>query len=134
MTDEERQSTLSQVATMRPEDNGRGLAPAMVRPAGPNALRASIDAGEVNMADFEAAPRDTRASVPPGLEREYEQIRWRLRQDAMSARAIGFVSPGMLTPRSRGRTAPIRVTHRSIFAAGMAPPLPSPSRFANASS
>jgi transitional endoplasmic reticulum ATPase len=71
----------------------------LVRRAGLNALRASLAAKEVTMADFEAALAETRASVTEEVEREYEQIRSRLKQDAMSAGTIGFVSPGMLMPR-----------------------------------
>jgi transitional endoplasmic reticulum ATPase len=37
--------------------------------------------------------------VTEETEREYEQMQARLKQDAMSSGTIGFVSPGMLTPR-----------------------------------
>jgi transitional endoplasmic reticulum ATPase len=72
----------------------------LVRRAGLNALRGSIEAKEVNMAEFERALGDTRASVTPDMEREYEQIQESLKQDARGANAgIGFIAPGMLTPR-----------------------------------
>jgi transitional endoplasmic reticulum ATPase len=73
----------------------------LVRRAGLFALRGSIEATEVTMAEFERALVDTRASVTPEMEREYEQIQENLKQDAMSASAggIGFIAPGMLTPR-----------------------------------
>jgi transitional endoplasmic reticulum ATPase len=72
----------------------------LVRRAGLNALRGSIEAKEVNMAEFERALGDTRASVTPDMEREYEQIQESLKQDARGASAgIGFIAPGMLTPR-----------------------------------
>ena len=72
----------------------------LVRRAGLNALRGSIEAGTVTMAEFEAALADTRASVTEEMEREYEQIQGSLKQDARSATGgIGFIAPGMLTPR-----------------------------------
>src|SRR4051794_7942578 len=72
----------------------------LVRRAGLNALRGSIEAGEVTMAEFEKALGETRASVTEEMEREYEQIQASLKQDAHSATGgIGFIAPGMLTPR-----------------------------------
>jgi transitional endoplasmic reticulum ATPase len=72
----------------------------LVRRAGLNALRGSIEAGTVTMAEFEAALAETRASVTEEMEREYEQIQGSLKQDAHSATGgIGFIAPGMLTPR-----------------------------------
>ena len=71
----------------------------LVRRAGLFALRESMDAGQVSMAHFEKALKETRASVTPEMEKDYEQIASKLKQDAMSAGGIGFISPGMLTPR-----------------------------------
>ena len=73
----------------------------LVRRAGLSALRASIEAKQVTMAEFEQALGETRASVTPEMELEYEQIREKLKQDAMSASAggMGFIAPGMLTGR-----------------------------------
>jgi transitional endoplasmic reticulum ATPase len=71
----------------------------LVRRAGLFALRGSMEAKQVTMADFESGLEETRASVTEEMEREYEQMQSRLKQDAMSAGGIGFVSPGMLTPR-----------------------------------
>jgi len=71
----------------------------LVRRAGLVALRRSLSAGEVTAVDFEEALRETRASVTPEVEREYEQMQSRLKQDALSLEPIGFISPGMLTPR-----------------------------------
>ncbi|MEA3000661.1 MAG: transitional endoplasmic reticulum ATPase [Sphingomonadales bacterium] len=71
----------------------------LVRRAGLFALRGSMEAKEVTMADFERGLEETRASVTEEMEREYEQMRQHLKQDAMGAGGIGFVSPGMLTPR-----------------------------------
>ncbi|PZO88041.1 MAG: AAA family ATPase [Sphingomonas sanxanigenens] len=71
----------------------------LVRRAGLNALRSSLDVAQVRMADFEDALQDTRASVTPELEREYAQIAAKLKQEARGIETIGFISPGMLSPR-----------------------------------
>jgi len=42
---------------------------------------------------------DTRASVTEEMEREYEQMSARLKQDALAIDPIGFIAPGMLHPR-----------------------------------
>jgi transitional endoplasmic reticulum ATPase len=67
----------------------------LVRRAGLFALRGSIEAREVTMNEFEAALGETRASVTEEMEREYEQIQSKLKQDAMSAGGIGFHVPGV---------------------------------------
>ena len=73
----------------------------LVRRAGLFALRDKIDAEQVTMAEFERALKETRASVTPEMEREYEQIEAHLKQEARSAGTggIGFIQPGMLIPR-----------------------------------
>jgi len=72
----------------------------LVRRAGLFALRASMEATTVAMADFDRALEETRASVTPEMEKDYERIQASLKQDAMSSAAgIGFIAPGMLTPR-----------------------------------
>ena len=71
----------------------------VVRRAGLNALRRSLKAAEVWMVDFEEALKDSRASVTPELEREYEAMKARLKQDATSLQPLGFVSPGQLRAR-----------------------------------
>ncbi|HEY0131338.1 MAG TPA: AAA family ATPase, partial [Allosphingosinicella sp.] len=73
----------------------------LVRRAGLFALRRSIDAVQVTGSDFEMALDETRASVTPEMEKDYEKIQESLKRDAMSSGAggIGFISPGMLTPR-----------------------------------
>ncbi|WP_267435727.1 CDC48 family AAA ATPase [Sphingomonas sp. GM_Shp_1] len=71
----------------------------VVRRAGLIALRKSLGATEVDMAAFEEALTEARASVTPEMERDYEQIAAKLKQDAASIQPIGFISPGMLTPR-----------------------------------
>jgi transitional endoplasmic reticulum ATPase len=78
----------------------------LVRRAGLFALRQSIGATEVTASHFDDALRETRASVTPEMEREYEQMAARLKQDAMAIDPIGFVSPGMLTPRGAKRGEP----------------------------
>jgi transitional endoplasmic reticulum ATPase len=70
----------------------------VVRRAGLSALRRSLDTREVTMADFDAALADSRASVTPEMERDYEQMASRLKQDAASLQPIGFISPGQLQP------------------------------------
>jgi transitional endoplasmic reticulum ATPase len=72
----------------------------LVRRAGLFALRASMEAAKVTMADFDHALEETRASVTPEMEKDYERIQTSLKQDAMSSAAgMGFIAPGMLTPR-----------------------------------
>jgi len=68
----------------------------LVRRAGLMALRDSLDTSEVTMAHFERALTETRASVTPEMERDYEQIAARLKQDALALQPIGFVAPGMI--------------------------------------
>src|SRR3569623_1671881 len=70
----------------------------VVRRAGLSALRRSLDTREVTMADFDAALDDSRASVTPEMERDYEQMAARLKQDAAALQPIGFISPGQLRP------------------------------------
>ena len=71
----------------------------VVRRAGLIALRRAIDSDAVTMADFDAALADSRASVTPEMERDYELIAARLKQDAAAIQPIGFIAPGQLTPR-----------------------------------
>ena len=73
------------------------LTGAPLSPVEPAAARLSA----VEEDEFERALGETRASVTPEMEREYEQIQDKLKQDAMSATSggIGFIAPGMLTPR-----------------------------------
>ena len=71
----------------------------LVRRAGLTALRRALDAPAVTMADFEAGLLDSRASVTPEMERDYEQMAAHLKQDAMAIEPIGFVSAGMFKPR-----------------------------------
>ncbi|WP_296219925.1 AAA family ATPase, partial [uncultured Sphingomonas sp.] len=75
----------------------------VVRRAGLIALRRSLGAREVYMGDFEAALGESRASVTDEMERDYQQIASRLKQDAASIQPIGFISPGQLSPRGDRR-------------------------------
>jgi len=71
----------------------------VVRRAGLAALRESLGNKEVTMAHFEAALADSRATVTPEMEREYEQIVAKIKQDAVALNPIGFIAPGMLQGR-----------------------------------
>ena len=42
---------------------------------------------------------DSRASVTPEVEREYEQMAARLKQEVNAIQPLGFIAPGQLTPR-----------------------------------
>jgi transitional endoplasmic reticulum ATPase len=76
----------------------------LVRRAGLTALRRGLDSGNVTMADFEAALKETRASVTPEMLEEYDRIRETLKSDAVRPMGgIGFVLPGMLHPREGGK-------------------------------
>ncbi|WP_293881538.1 CDC48 family AAA ATPase [Sphingomonas sp.] len=71
----------------------------LTRRAGLAALRASLKAKNVTMANFETALADTRASVTPEMEADYARIAATLKANAMTPEGIGFITPGMLTPR-----------------------------------
>ncbi len=71
----------------------------LVRRAGLFALRESLSANVVTAAHFERALGETRASVTPEIEHDYERISAQLKQDSLSLSPIGFVAPGMLKPR-----------------------------------
>ncbi|RJF93989.1 CDC48 family AAA ATPase [Sphingomonas cavernae] len=71
----------------------------LVRRAGLFALRESLDVKRVTMGHFEKALTESRASVTPEMEREYEAMASKLKQDAMKIDPIGFIAPGMLHPR-----------------------------------
>jgi len=70
----------------------------LVRRAGLVALRQSLSVTEVTMAHFEEALSDSRASVTPEMEREYEQMAARLKQEASAIQPIGFITHGQLRP------------------------------------
>jgi transitional endoplasmic reticulum ATPase len=76
----------------------------LVRRAGLTALRRGLDASKVEMADFEVAIGETRASVTTEMLEEYERIQDTLKSEATRPLGgIGFVLPGMLHPRSGGK-------------------------------
>ncbi len=63
----------------------------LTRRAGLLALRTNIDVTEVRAEDFERAFHDTRPSVTPEVEREYEDMVKTLRQEAPTRQGIGFI-------------------------------------------
>jgi len=63
----------------------------LVRRAGLIALRESMSADTVTAAHFERALKETRASVTPEMEREYEQMLGTLKQERPRRQPIGFV-------------------------------------------
>jgi len=72
----------------------------LVRRAGLTALRRGLDEKTVTMADFEAALKETRASVTEEMIEDYAKIRDTLKSDAVRPLGgIGFVLPGMLHSR-----------------------------------
>ncbi|WP_253190380.1 CDC48 family AAA ATPase [Sphingomonas sp. LM7] len=72
----------------------------VVRRAGLVALRESLQTKHVTMAHFEAALADSRATVTPEMEDEYEAMQGRLKQQASAIQPLGFIAPGTL--RGRG--------------------------------
>ncbi|MDT0631369.1 CDC48 family AAA ATPase [Rubrivirga sp. S365] len=62
----------------------------LVRKAGLLALRQNLDSETVSAAHFESALADTRPSVTPEVEREYERMRKQLKQEDPRGRTIGF--------------------------------------------
>ncbi len=72
----------------------------LVRRAGLAALRESIKSKKVTMAHFESALAETRASVTVEMEKEYEKMHAQIKTEAFRPTpGIGFISPGMVTPR-----------------------------------
>ncbi len=66
----------------------------LTRRAGLLALRESIQAQSVTMAHFEQALRETRPSVTPEMEREYEELVGTLKQVGPQRQPIGFLPLG----------------------------------------
>jgi transitional endoplasmic reticulum ATPase len=75
----------------------------VVRRAGLVALRQSLETRAVTMAHFEEALADSRATVTPEMEQEYEAMSGRLKQQANAIQPIGFIAPGMLHSRPGGK-------------------------------
>jgi transitional endoplasmic reticulum ATPase len=63
----------------------------LTRRAGLLALRESLQAQSVTMAHFEQSLRETRASVTPEMEREYEELVGTLKQTGPQRQPIGFL-------------------------------------------
>jgi len=63
----------------------------LTRRAGLLALRESLEVQTVTMAQFEQALRETRPSVTPEMEREYEDMLRTLKQEAPQRQSIGFL-------------------------------------------
>ncbi|HKX79500.1 MAG TPA: CDC48 family AAA ATPase [Novosphingobium sp.] len=71
----------------------------VVRRAGLVALRrAGADVQIVTKQDFTEALQDSRASVTPDMEAEYQKMKGELKQRARQVDPIGFIAPGMLEP------------------------------------
>jgi transitional endoplasmic reticulum ATPase len=68
----------------------------LVRRAGLQALRADMQATVVPMRFFEEGLKETRASVTPEMEREYEELAESLKRESPRGRSIGFqvATPG----------------------------------------
>lgn len=62
-----------------------------MRRAGLIALRQSLSSEKVAAAHFDEALKETRASVTPEMEQEYEQMLRTLKQEAPRRQPIGFV-------------------------------------------
>ncbi|HEY8567419.1 MAG TPA: CDC48 family AAA ATPase [Beijerinckiaceae bacterium] len=81
---------LDEFAERTPRYTGADLED-LVRRAGLLALRESLSAEIVNRSHFEHALRETRASVTPEAEREYEEMVRTLKQEAPQRQSIGFM-------------------------------------------
>ena len=69
----------------------------VVRRAGLNALhRAGGEVKEVTKADFDEALDESRATVTPQMEEEYEKMRGELKERAAAVNPIGFLSEALL--------------------------------------
>ncbi len=65
----------------------------MVRRAGLFALKETFKVRKVDASHFELALLDSHPSLTPAIEREYQQIAARLKQDALALEPMGFHSP-----------------------------------------
>jgi transitional endoplasmic reticulum ATPase len=71
----------------------------LVRRAGLAALRrVGGEVSAVAAQDFNAALKDSRATVTVEMEDEYKKMRGELKKRAAAVQPIGFLSPDMLTP------------------------------------
>jgi transitional endoplasmic reticulum ATPase len=71
----------------------------LVRRAGLAALRrVGGEVSTVEAEDFDAALKDSRATVTAEMEEEYKKMRGELKKRAAAVQPIGFFSPEMLKP------------------------------------
>ncbi|MBW8783220.1 MAG: CDC48 family AAA ATPase [Novosphingobium sp.] len=78
----------------------------VVRRAGLTAIRkrgGTVEA--VDAEDFRDALADSRATVTPEMEEEYERMKGELKRRAMEVAPIGFLAPGMVTPTRESKHA-----------------------------
>ncbi len=69
----------------------------VVRRAGLIAIRKrGAEVSEVTREDFDDALKDSRATVTPEMEAEYEKMKGELKKRAMEVSPIGFLAPGMV--------------------------------------
>ncbi|HTN13344.1 MAG TPA: CDC48 family AAA ATPase [Sphingomonadaceae bacterium] len=75
----------------------------VVRRAGLVAIRrAGVEVQSVSAADFEEALKDSRATVTPEMETEYQKMKGELKKRAAEVQPIGFIHEGMVeSTRSR---------------------------------
>jgi transitional endoplasmic reticulum ATPase len=71
----------------------------LVRRAGLQAIREDLEMAEVPMRLFESALKETRASVTPEMEREYEELQEQLKRESPRGRQIGFTFGEQAAPR-----------------------------------
>jgi transitional endoplasmic reticulum ATPase len=84
---------LDDLAERTPRYTGADLED-LTRRAGLLALRESIDSDRVNRSHFERALTETRASVTPEMERDYEEMVRTLKQEGPTRQRIGFIGEG----------------------------------------
>ncbi|HEX8275874.1 MAG TPA: CDC48 family AAA ATPase [Longimicrobiaceae bacterium] len=70
----------------------------LVRRAGLQAIRENLEMTEVPMRLFEAALKETRASVTPEMEREYEELQEQLKRESPRGKRIGFTFGEQVAP------------------------------------
>jgi transitional endoplasmic reticulum ATPase len=70
----------------------------LVRRAGLQAIRENLEMTEVPMRLFEAALKETRASVTPEMEREYEELLEQLKRESPRGKRIGFTFGEQVAP------------------------------------
>ena len=87
----------------------------LVRRAGLLALREDMDVEIVQMRHFEEALEDTRASVTPDMEREYEELADSLKRENPLGRQIGFQAA---VEAASSSTAPVTTSARRPTRAG----------------